>query len=281
MARLPFSCIYFLSDIIYFLLYHIAGYRKNIVLQNLKNSFPEKEEKELKTIRKKFFQHLADHTMETIKMHGMKEKDYRKRFIVKNAELLNSYFDAGKSVVVLTNHYNNWEWGNGFPLFLKHRILGVYKPLHNKYFDEFLKNTRSKFGAELVPDSKILRRVITAEKTNEPVFTWLAGDQNPPLSNKFWFTFLNQETIFFQGPAFISRKFNHPVIFQKTIKIARGVYEISFELLFENPQEHSDSEIILAFIKKMEAIINEKPEHYLWSHRRWKHKRPEGAPINM
>ncbi len=278
-AKLPFPLIYFLADIFYVILFRIAGYRKEVVLLNLKNSFPDKNEKELKQIRKKFFRHLADHTMETVKMHGMKEKDYHKRYIVKNPELLNIYFDKGQSVVVLTNHYNNWEWGTGFPLFLKHQILGVYKPLHNKSFNEFLKKTRAKFGAELIPDSKILRRVITAEKNNEPVFTWLAGDQNPPPSNKFWFRFLNQDTIFYQGPSFISRKFNHPVFFQKTQKVERGIYEVSFELLFENPKEHSANEIILAFIKRMEEVIREKPEHYLWSHKRWKHKRPANLPL--
>lgn len=279
LAQLPFGVLYFLSDVFYFIVYYIVGYRKSVVFENLKNSFPKKEKKELKQMEKKYFHHLADHTMETIKMHGMKEKDYYKRYVVKNPELLNSYFEKRQSVVVLTSHYNNWEWGNGFPLYLKHLILGVYKPLHNKTFNEFLKNTRAKFGAELVADTKILRRVIAAEKNNEPVFTWLAGDQNPPPSNKFWFKFLNQDTIFFQGPAFISRKFNHPVIFQETKKVKRGHYEVRFELLFENPKEVSDNEIILAFITRMEKLIQEKPDCYLWSHRRWKHQLPEGVEV--
>lgn len=280
-AKFPFEVIYLLANIFYFLIYYVFGYRKKVVFNNLKNSFPEKTEIEIKQIQKDFYQHLADLTMETVKMHGMSEKDYEKRFIVKNGELLNSYFDKGKSVVVLTSHYNNWEWGNGFPLFLKHQILGVYKPLHNGVFDKFMIETRSKFGAELIPDVNILRRVIQSEKDKEPVFTWLAGDQAPPPSNKFWFRFLNQDTIFFQGPAFISRKFNHPVFFQETKKIGRGIYEISFELLFENPKEYSDIEIISTFIKRMEKLIIKQPEYYLWSHKRWKHKRPAGAPLLM
>lgn len=278
-SRLPFRMIYFLSDVIFIVIYYVIGYRRKVVYQNLKNSFPEITAKEIKHIRKKFFRHLADQTMETLKMNGMTKNDYYERFLVKNPELLNSYFDKGRSVVVLTSHYNNWEWGNGFPLFLKHRILGVYKPLHNQIFDAFQKKTRSKFGAELVADTKILRRVITSEKNNEPVFTWLAGDQNPPLSDKYWFRFLNQDTIFFQGPAVISRKFNHPVIFQETKKVGRGKYEIRFELLFENPEEQSGDAIILAFIRKMEKLIATQPECYLWSHRRWKHKLPEGVRV--
>ena len=278
-SLLPFWVVFILSDVLFFLLFYVVGYRKKVVLENLRNSFPEKTETEIKQITKKFFQHLADLSVETLKMNGMNAKDYHKRFKVKNPELLNSYFERGQSVVVLTSHFNNWEWGNGFPLYLKHRILGVYKPLHNSVFDEFQKNTRSKFGAELVADSKILRRVITAEKNNEPVFTWLAGDQNPPFSTKFWFRFLNQDTIFFQGPAVISRKFNHPVIFQETKKTWRGKYEVRFELLYENPKNQTDNDIILAFIQRMEKLINERPEYYLWSHRRWKHKLPDGVEV--
>jgi len=279
-SHFPFWMIYLLSDILFLLVFYGIGYRKKVVSENLRNSFPDKSEKEIKKIRRKFFRHLADLTLETLKMNGMDERDYQKRYKVKNPGLLNAYFEKGQSVVVLTSHFNNWEWGNVFPLVLKHRILGVYKPFHNVVFDAFQKKTRSKFGAELVPDAKILRRVITAEKNNEPVFTWLAGDQNPPFSKKFWFRFLNQDTIFFPGPAVISRKFNHPVIFQETKKVARGKYEVTFDVLFEDPGEQEDSAIILAFIKKMEALIVEKPEHYLWSHRRWKHQRPPEVPLN-
>ena len=278
-SRLPFPVFYWLADVFFFLIYHVFDYRKDIVLTNLKNAFPDKTDSEIKLIRKKFYRHLADHIMETFKMHGMTKKDYEKRYVVKNPELLNNYYNSGKSVVILTSHFNNWEWGNWFPRVLKHTILGVYKPLHNKYFDEFLKETRGRFGAEMVPDSKILRRVIHAENNQEKVFTWLAGDQTPPPSGKFWFRFLNQDTIFFHGPAFFSRKFNHPVFFQETKKVGRGKYEVTFELLFDQPAKHTDNEIIRAFIKKMEAIIDTQPECYLWSHRRWKHKKPAGAEL--
>ena len=273
-AKFPFWFIYFLSDCFYLIVYYIVGYRKNVVFQNLKNSFPEKSDNELKEISKKFFHHFSDITMETIKAISMKEKDFRERYIVKDIDKINKYYEQGKSVVVLTMHYNNWEWGSCFPLFNKHTGLAVYKPLHNAQFDSFMNKTRSVFGAELTPNSNVLRRVLMAKKQNEPVSIWLAGDQTPPVFHDFWITFLNQEAMFYPGPAFISKKFNYPVFFQNTVKTTRGKYEVSFDLLFENPKEFSEVEIIKFYIQKMEDVIRKKPEFYLWSHKRWKHKRP-------
>ncbi|SHF95908.1 KDO2-lipid IV(A) lauroyltransferase [Mariniphaga anaerophila] len=280
-ALFPFWIIYILSDILYVVVFHIMGYRKDVVYMNLRNSFPEKSESELRKIRKRFYRHLCDLIMEAIKLGSIKKKNIKKRMAVKNPELINNYFEQGKSVVVLTMHQNNWEWGGAFPLFIKHNVLGVYKPLHNLQFNKYINDNRARFGAEMTSDSSILRRIIRAEKSHEPVFIWLAGDQTPPAFYKFWTMFLNQETVFYPGPAAISRRFNYPVIFQNTVKVKRGFYETTFEVLFENPQEHSEFEIMNAYIRKMEKIINDKPEYYLWSHKRWKNKRPAEVPLQV
>jgi KDO2-lipid IV(A) lauroyltransferase len=142
-----------------------------------------------------------------------------------------------------------------------------------------MNETREKQGAELVANTQVLRRLLKAEKNNEQVLSWLAGDQTPPFFHKFWIQFLNQEAMFYPGPATLSRRFNHPVFFQKTEKVSRGHYQTSFELLFENPHEVSEVEIMKKYIQKMEEVIYEKPEYYLWSHKRWKNKRPEKIPM--
>ena len=211
----------------------------------------------------------------------MKKSDYEKRMEIRDAELINRYFDTGKSVVVLTMHYNNWEWSNCLPFKIKHLVLGVYKPLHNEKFDRLMNKSREKQGAELVPNSKILRRVIRAEQNNEMVFTWLAGDQTPPAFHSLWFTFLNQEAMFYTGPSTISKRFNQTVFFQKIEKKSRGQYVTSFEMLFENPQDYNENEILAKYIERMEALIRKNPEFYLWSHRRWKHTRPENIPLTL
>jgi KDO2-lipid IV(A) lauroyltransferase len=278
-ARFPFWLIYGLSGFFYIVVYYLIGYRKKVVIQNLRNSFPEKSDAEIKKITKRFYRHFSDLTLEAVKLANIKENDFRERMKVKNPDLINRYFEQGKSVVVLTSHHNNWEWGSIFPLFVQHKILGVYKPLHNLKFDDYINSNRARFGAEMVPNSTVLRRVIRADKDNEPVFIWLAGDQTPPANSKFWLMFLNQETPFYSGPAAISQRFNYPVIFQNTAKVKRGFYEITFEVLFENAKEYSETEIMMAYVQKMEKTISEQPAYYLWSHRRWKHKRPPDVPL--
>jgi KDO2-lipid IV(A) lauroyltransferase len=279
MAKFPFWFIYFLSDLLYWFVYLIFRYRRMVVFKNLKNSFPEKTDAEIKFISRKYFRHFCDLTLETIKMRGMKAADFKERMKVTNASLVNSFFEQGKSVMVITMHYNNWEWGTYLSVYLKHKSLAVYKPLHDVTFDKFLNQTRTKYGTELIKNDQILRRVLQAEKQNEPVFIWLAGDQTPPVFHKFWFRFLNQDALFYPGPAVISKRFNQPVFFQNIKKTGRGKYETTFEMLFENPAKFSETEIIKTYIQRMEEVIREKPELYLWSHKRWKHKRPADLPL--
>ncbi len=278
-AKLPFGIIYFISDIFYLFIYYLIGYRKSVVLTNLKNAFPEKTENEINRISKKFYLHFSDLTLETIKMSGMKTPDFEARMKVVNPELINDFFYKGRSVLVLTMHYNNWEWGTYISVHLKHKSLAVYRTLNNSQFDKFMNKTRSGFDAELVKDNHILRHLIRYEKLNIPVFVWLAGDQTPVAAHAFWFRFLNQEAMFYPGPAFISKRFNQPVFFQKIEKTERGKYLTTFEMLCENSQEKSETEIIKMYINKMEEIINKNPEFYLWSHNRWKRKRPEGIQL--
>ncbi len=278
-AKFPFWSIYFISSVFYLVVYYIIGYRKSVVLKNLRNSFPEKSDREIKTIAKKFFHHFADLTLETIKMRGMSDSDFKERMKVANADLINSYFEKGKSVLVLTMHYNNWEWGTYLSKYLKHKSLAVYKPLANVDFDKFMNETRSRFDAELIKNEHILRHLIRHEKQKTPVFVWLAGDQSPISADDYWFRFLNQEAMFYPGPAFISKRFNHPIFFQRLEKTCRGKYITTFELLCENPAEKSEHEILKIYIERMEEIIREKPEYYLWSHKRWKRKRLDGIPM--
>ncbi len=278
-AKFPFWFIYSISSFFYLIVYYIISYRKPVVLKNLRNSFPEKSDTEIKTIAKKFFHHFADLTLETIKMRGMSDSDFKERMKVANADLINSYFEKGKSVLILTMHYNNWEWGTYLSRYLKHKSLAVYKPLANLEFDRFMNETRSRFDAELIKNDHILRHLMRHEKEETPVFVWLAGDQSPVSADEYWFRFLNQEAMFYPGPAFISKRFNQPIFFQRLEKTGRGKYLTTFELLCENPAEKSEHEILKIYIAKMEEIIREKPEYYLWSHKRWKRKRTNGIPL--
>ncbi len=279
LAKLPFGLLYLISDVFYLFVFYVVGYRRKVVTRNLRNAFPEKTESEITSISKKFYRHFSDLTLETIKMRSMKPAEFDKRMKVNNVGLVNQYFDKGKSVLVLTMHYNNWEWGTYISVILKHKSLAVYKPLQDATFDKFMNETRTKFGTELIRNDQIYKRVLNAEKQNEPVFIWLAGDQTPPVFHKSWFRFLNQDALFYPGPAIISKRFSQPVFFQKIDKTGRGIYETTFELLIENPEIYTETEIIKIYIQRMEEVIREKPEFYIWSHKRWKHKRPADLPL--
>lgn len=280
LALLPFRIIYIISDCLYFVVYYIFGYRKDVVITNLKNSFPEKTDKEINTISRNFYRHLCDLILETIKMRWMDENDFKDRMVFKNPDTINKYFNQGQSIVVLTMHYNNWEWTSWVQVTIKHKILAVYKPLHNHIFDQYFNKIRRKLSLNLIPDSNILRTIIVANKNKEITATWLAADQTPPISQSFWMKFLNQETVFHPGPVAISKRFNFPVFFQKIKKTERGRYETEVEILFEDPDEKTEIEIMKAYISKMEKVIQEQPEFYLWSHKRWKRKRPENVPLH-
>lgn len=279
LARLPLGILYILSDLFFVIIYYTVGYRRNVVIKNLSNAFPDKDVTEIKQIARKFFRHFCDLTLETIKLSTIKETELKQRMKIENAEVIDQFTKKGRSVTVLAMHYANWEWATFIASALNSKTFAVYKPLHNLRFDRYMNKNRSRFGADLVKNSQILRRVINADKENKPVVIWLAGDQTPPPFHDTWFLFFKQEAIFYLGPALIARRFNTPVVFQFIEKISRGNYRSRFELLVENPAAMNENEIIKTYIRKMEEVIEKNPEFYLWSHKRWKHKRDKGVPL--
>ncbi len=278
-SLIPFPGLYLFSDILGFFLYHVIRYRRHVVEINLQNAFPEICRKKRNAIARKFYRHLSDITLETIKTGAMTAEDLERRMIIRNPDLPDSYFKLHQSVIVMATHYGNWEWLLHLPRSIKHHHFFVYKPLHNLQFDRYLNGIRERFGGETVSMSLILKKLIDANRKSIPVLTWLAADQAPPWNHPFWTTFLNQPTLFFNGPAKLARRFGCPVLFQQVRRIKRGYYETWFEVLTENPENMSVEELTLAYVKKTEKMIREEPSSYLWSHKRWKYKKPGDKPV--
>jgi len=278
-SGLPFRILYLLSDVMFVLIYYIFRYRRKVVQTNLEKSFPEKSQRELKKIEYNYYRYLCDLAIEALKTGNMSKDEISARMIIRNPEMVNQFYERGKSVVVMAMHYGNWEWLMNMPLFIKHHHYFVYKPLQNVWFDRYLNGLRSRFGGETISMSIALRKIIEADKQNIPVLTWLAADQTPPWFHPFRTMFLQQETQFFDGPAKIAKRFNQPVLFQHMARTKRGYYETWFEVLAEDPSEFTETEIILAYVKKVEEVIMREPAYYLWSHRRWKHTRHGHAPV--
>lgn len=279
-SLLPFPVLYALSDLLCFFVYHVFRYRRETVKDNIRRSFPGESGEFRKRLMKNYYGYLCDLIVEIIKGRSMNAGEVSERMAIRNPELVDRFFEEGRSVVVVSFHYGNWEWLNGMPLLIRHHHFAVYKPMENKLFEGYLNGIREKFGAEAISMSLTLRKLLESGKSGTPVLTGLVADQAPPWNRTFWTTFLNQETMFFDGPAKLAKRFNHPVIYQQIRRIKRGYYETWFELLCENPKETSEEEILKSYVRKASAAILADPVCYLWSHRRWKYSRPPGTPLH-
>ena len=276
---LPFCCYYLLSDFVFFIIYHVFGYRKKVVFSNLKNSFPEKSEKELKAIEKKFYKHLVDIFLESFKTIHLTKNQVEKRWTYENLEVFDELKAKNKNVLMVSAHYGNWEWFTFFGHIVDYKFLALYKPLTSGNFDNFLRNLRVKFGMETVSMDTAYKRMLTLKKDNINNIVWFAADQAPPKDSQFWTTFLNQETPFFLGPEKLAKKLDYSIVYLDVYREKRGYYKAKFTLLFENTKDTQEYEITRKHIKHLETVIKDRPELWLWSHKRWKHQRPEGIEL--
>ena len=273
LSLLPPAGMYAFSDFMYFILYRLFSYRKKVVVENLKNSFPGKSDEEINQITKKFYRHFCDIFIEGIKPFTASEKFIQDRVKLVNGELLDKYFQQDRSVILATGHYANWEWpALAFMRHSSHNALGIYKPLTNKFFDKKLQQTRSKFGLTLMAVREVAQ-YFEAHKSIACSYGFIF-DQSPSNPDKgHWMKFLNQDTVVLTGVERYARQYNFPVIYGKVIKEERGMYKIEYELITDTPGQTNEGEITEAIMRVNEKLILSAPEYYLWTHRRWKHKR--------
>jgi len=273
---LPLPVLYFFSDILFPVLYYFPSYRRKIVAKNLRNSFPEKSDKELKVIEKRFYRHLADLFIEILKLTHMNKAQSVKRMTLTNPELLERLYNDGRDILAIVGHFNNWEWMRSIIYYTRYQIVSIYKPLQNKRFDRFMLGLRGRRGMILTPMSNIVREILDARRINRrSVYTFIT-DQTPPKGDiKFWTNFLNQDTPVYLGVEKIALKYDMAVVFFYPQKIKRGYYTFKGELLFEHTAGLPEHVITEKHVRRLEEVIRENPEYWIWSHRRWKHKRPE------
>ncbi len=275
-SLLPFPLFYGVCDVMFLLLYYVIGYRKKVVLQNLQNAFPDKSAKEIEQIRRRFYRYFCDLLLETFKTLSIyRAAAIRRCKLTPEAQaLFDRYAAENRSIMIVMGHYGNWEWaGNTFSLQGKHHLYVVYHPLSNKYFNGLMYRMRTRFGTGLISMKDTFRDMV-AHKSELDATAFIA-DQTPAPNSAYWTTFLNQDTPVFQGTEKIARKMNYPVVYVQVQRVKRGYYEISARTLFDEPASTKDGEITTAHTQALEHDICAHPEFWLWSHRRWKHKRPE------
>jgi KDO2-lipid IV(A) lauroyltransferase len=278
-SRLPFPVLYFLSDVFYVLVYYLIPYRKKVVMQNLTRSFPQKSPAEIKSIAKKFYHHFCDLTLESFKMFNITEADLRKRFVFNDMTLMKTLYEQGKSVVFAGGHYNNWEvFAVACHMGIPHKCLALYKPLSNAWFDKKMQQSRGRFGLHMWPIQQS-KEMFEAEKQNTTISIF-GMDQSPSSSKRcHWMRFLNQDTGVSFGAEKFARDYNLPVVYGRINKLSRGHYSLDVQLLTDQPNALQRGEIVEKLMRLLEADINHIPEYWLWTHRRWKRKKPADVLI--
>lgn len=275
LSYMPFGLIFLFSDLTFFLTYYVVRYRREVVRENLTQAFPSLKESEIKKIEKGFYRHFTDFIFESIKTLSITEKEVLKHTSIKNPELLDQYYQENRNVLVVCGHYNNWElYALSLPKQLKHTPYSLYQPLKNQFFDRLLLNSRARNGMNLIKTNDI----VTFFKTNNgnPKMIVVVNDQSPTNINKaHWNTFLNQDTGWNVGPEMLAKKYDYVVLFGHSKKVKRGTYEVEFRLISDESKQTDSHYITDTYTKMLEAIIQEKPEFWLWSHKRWKHKKPK------
>ena len=274
-ALLPMRALYVLSDILYVLIYKIAGYRVKVVRRNITASFPDKSKAEWRQLERRFYHHFADYIVETIKLAHISLDEIQQRAYLKNPELVDQLMEKGHTCFILTmGHYGNWEWFSGSTTrFEDSRIYQIYRPLNNKAFDKLFADLRTQFGSFGIKKNDTIRDIIKLKQDKTKSVVIFLADQTPSKANlHYWTEFLHQDTAILTGPERIARKLNLPVIFLDTQKVKRGYYTVDMKLITENAKETPENYITERYARLLEKMILRDPAYWLWTHKRWKHK---------
>jgi len=275
LSYLPLAVLYLFSNFLSFIFIYIFPYRKKVIEQNIRNSFPQYTDNEVNTLIKKFYRHFTDTLVEGIKNLSISEKQLRKRLIVKNPELMEQLYSQKRNVILVSGHYNNWEWLISAQNFLfKHQAFGIGMPLSNKFWNDKVTQRRERFGMKVVSSSNYKVKFQTFKKKPYAVLT--LGDQSPAHSTKsYWMNFLNQQTAVLFGTEFMANEFDFAVVFFIVRKIRRGYYKLELKLLTEEPKSLKWGEITEIHTTLLEHEIIQNPAYWLWSHKRWKREIPQ------
>lgn len=272
-SLLPFRLLYVLSDIVFFIIYYVARYRRKVVRDNIALALPHLSKKERMSIEKKAYVHMCDMFLEMMKTMSISKKEMEKRFVFKNLDTYLNFERQGKSVAMMLAHYASYEWAIIMNTKISYEGYGIYKKINNKYFDRLVRKIRSKFNTHLIHTNESSSVLAENVKLGKNVVYGLVSDQSPQSKPKtHWAPFMNINVPVYTGAEFLSKKYDMAVVYLKVEKVKRGFYEAEFEVLANETAGIPNYEITDLFLRKVEAQILAAPQYYLWTHRRWKHK---------
>lgn len=269
---LPHRLFYAFSDIAFFFVYHVFGYRRKVVQDNLNLVFPDTEKNEIARIEKAFYRHLCDTFLEMIKSMNLSKEEVLEKYEVINPELLRE-IEKERSIIILCAHYANWEWNVSINNYVKSKGYAVYQQINNTYFDAFVRKVRAKWNTTLINQQQTAKTVIQNHRNNIRATYGMVSDQSPQAHRaQYWTDFMGIKVPIFNGGETLARKTGLAVVFLKVSKVKRGYYSAEFIPITLNGKETEQNEITNTFLRLTEAQIKEKPEYYLWTHKRWKHR---------
>lgn len=280
LGKLPLFILYTFATGVKWIFFYVIAYRKKVITQNIQRAFPTLNSKQINALTIKFYGYLTDQLVEFFYGASIGREEMLARVQMVNEHYISDYLKAGTPVVLVAGHQGNWEWAIHRLALSDNLYDVVYQKLNNPAFNQFTMEVRSRFpGVTLLEKRESI--VATRDRKDISRGICLAADQAPQKpESAYWTTFLNQDTAFFTGMERFARDYNYPVVFVELIRKERGKYIMSFEPI-ANPDyaEMPKGEIIERFARRLEKSINQYPEQYLWSHRRWKHSKPAQTAI--
>ena len=267
----PYGVLYVLSSLIYPIVYYVVGYRRKVVHNNLVNSFPEKSEKEIREIEKKFYRHFCDYVLETVKLMHISDEEMRRRLRFTNPELIEQLRGDGKPFFVYLGHQCNWEYVISITMWTHPDLAAcqIYHPLSNKAMDKLMYRMRSRFNSVGIPQKQTLRAILTMVREGKQPLLGLIADQRPQRHPEpEWMEFLNQDTAIITGGEVMGVKLGAHFIYGSMRCVRRGYYEITLHPI--EPIEGEEFSYSKQYMRMLEQDIKAQPHMWLWTHKRWK-----------
>lgn len=279
LSLLPMVALYRLSDATFVLLHFIVPYRKKVILGNLRRSFPEKSSAEIESIARDYNRHLCDLVFESIKSFTISQAEISRRMRCKNPEFFAPYLERKQNVLAGGGHYGNWEWyGVAIDMQVPLKCSAIYKPLSNRFLDRKMRATRGRFGLEMIGIPVVSSWFEARKKSTIPAMLIYGCDQSPGNASKsHWMTFLNQDTACVYGLEKHAKETGYPVVYCVIRKVRRGYFEYEFSSVTDDPRSTAPGWITEEIHRRLEVEIRHEPRYWLWSHRRWKHRKPGPA----
>ena len=280
MSILPTRVLYGFSNFLFFVVYYLFNYRKKVVRENLRLCFPKKSLHEIKSIEKKFFRHLCDMFVESIRSISISEAEIRERYKFTNIEEVNKIEEANKSILLMCAHYASWEWIFIIQKYVTTDGYAIYKKIENKYFDQLIRKIRAKYNTNLITNKETFTSMREHKRLGKKGIYGFLSDQSPKLKSAYhWKEFMNIKVPVHTGAEKLAKELDLAIVFFKTKKVKRGYYETTFKTVTLNPNEFENYQITDLFINYLEDMIHEEPAYYLWTHKRWKHR--NNVPIEF